>query len=144
MHQLINEFSGVIAREIRTQRRFQNLQSRLDSDVISQSVWRCFFGAVLSSQVAFDKPRDLAAYLTKLTHNKIESQFRKHLAIKRDIRRTLGSHQADLEVQAEQSQSQSLGTIEFLQLVLGRMSAEERLIAERRADGAKWEQIAWN
>ena len=102
----------------------------------------CFFGVVLSSQVAFDKPRELAAYLTKLTHNKIESQFRKHLAIKRDIRKTLGSHQADLEFQAAQSQSQSLGTIEFLQLVLGRMSAEERHIAERRADGDTWEQIA--
>ena len=62
---LLKEFSSVIARELRTQRRFQSLHTRLDSSDIAQSVWRSFFSAVVGGNAIFRESAEVAAYLAK-------------------------------------------------------------------------------
>ena len=143
VHQLIRDFASVIARELRTQRRFQSLQSRVDSDDISQSVWRCFFSAVVGGEVVFQQPNDVAAYLGRVARNKIESQFRTHLAKKRDIRKTVSSSQEfDFHVSTDESPSEIISTFDFVQSVLSKMSEEEKRIVQRRAQGATWDELA--
>ena len=139
---LVDNFADIIAREIRTQRRFHSLQARVDSDDIVQSVWRCFFGAVVGGEIEFQHKNDLVAYLKRLSQNKIQSEFRKHLAIKRDIRKTEGDIDVNLQDNSNESPSQNLSTFELLLHVLAQMTDEERLIAERRAQGVSWEELA--
>lgn len=141
---LLSRYSNVIERELRTQRRFQGLQSRLDPDDIAQSVWRCFFSALVGGELVFREPDEVAAFLCRLTRNRIESQFRKHQAIKRDIRRTINSHEFDFESRfhPQTNPSQVASTLEFLNSVLKRMTPEEREIARRREEGATWETLA--
>ena len=139
---LLKEFSGVIARELRTQRRFQSLHTRLDSSDIAQSVWRSFFSAVVGGNAVFQESAEVAAYLAKLTRNKIESQLRRHRAIKRDIRRTMNANELEFEEVGIKSPDQDATTLEFLQAVINRLTPDERRIAQRRAEGATWEELA--
>ena len=141
---LLTRYSSVIERELRTQRRFQGLQTRLDPEDIAQSVWRCFFVAIVGGDLAFQEPNQVAAFLTRLTRNRIETQFRKHHAIKRDIRSTINSHEFDhtQSSNANSDPSHVASTLEFLQSVLIRMTPDERNIANRREEGATWEELA--
>ena len=139
---LVSDFSSVIARELRTQRRFYCLKSLVDAEDIQQSVWRCFFNALAQGEATFRDSREVAAYLTKVTQNRIESQFRRQYADKRDVRRTINAVDLEVADQAASQPSQALSTIEFLQSVMLQMSPAERLVAKRRAEGATWEQLA--
>ena len=139
---ILAEFSSVIARELRTQRRFQSLQTRLDSADIVQSVWRSFFSAVVSGSAIFRESQEVAAYLAKLTRNKIESQLRRHRALKRDIRKTMSASSLQLEATNVVTPDQTASTLELLQKVIGSLTPDERRIAHRRADGATWEELA--
>ena len=139
---LITNFSCFIARELRTQRRFYCLKSLVDAEDIQQSVWRCFFNALAQGEATFRDSREVAAYLTKVTQNRIESQFRRQYADKRDVRRTINAVDLEVADQAASQPSQALSTIEFLQSVMLQMSPAERLVAKRRAEGATWEQLA--
>ena len=139
---LLTRYSSVIERELRTQRRFQGLQTRLDPEDIAQSVWRCFFVAIVGGDITFREPNQVAAFLTRLTRNRIETQFRKHQAIKRDVRRTINSHELDFEVKSNSNPSHVASTLEFLQNVLTQMTPDERHIAKRREEGVTWEDLA--
>jgi RNA polymerase sigma factor (sigma-70 family) len=139
---LLTRYSSVIERELRTQRRFLGLQTRLDPEDIAQSVWRCFFIAIVGGDLAFREPNQVAAFLTRLTRNRIETQFRKHHAIKRDVRRTINSHELDFEVKSNTNPSHVASTLEFLQNVLTQMTPDERHIAKRREEGVTWEDLA--
>ena len=132
----------MIERELWTQRRFHGLQARLDPDDIAQSVWRCFFTSLVGGEVVFREANEVAAFLIRLTRNRIETQFRKHHAIKRDIRKTVNSHTFDDQPNPSTKPDYFVSTIEFLQAVLERMTPEERHIAQRREEGATWEQLA--
>ena len=139
---LLKEFSSVIARELRTQRRFQSLHTRLDSSDIAQSVWRSFFSAVVGGNAIFRESAEVAAYLAKLTRNKIESQLRRHRASKRDIRKTMNANDLEFTEEGIKSPFQIATTFEFLQAVIRQLTPDERRIAQRRAEGATWEELA--
>lgn len=139
---LIVDFSSVIARELRTQRRFYDLKSLVDSEDIAQSVWRCFFYALAQSTATFRDSREVAAYLSKVTQNRIETEFRRQRADKRDVRRTINSVNFEVADQTAAHPSHKLSMIEFLQSVMLHMTPSERLLAKRRAEGATWEEIA--
>ncbi len=139
---LLADFSGVIARELRTQRRFYSLKSLVDCEDIAQSVWRCFFSALAQGDATFRDSREVAAYLTKVTQNRIESQFRRQRADKRDVRRTINAADFEVADQVAAHPSHTLSTIEFLKSVMLQMTAAERLVAKRRAEGATWEELA--
>lgn len=139
---LLADFSGVIARELRTHRRFCCLKSLVDAEDIQQSVWRCFFNALAQGDVTFRDSRDVAAYLTKVTENRIESQFRRQHAVKRDVRRTINCADFEVADQADALPAHTLSTVEFLQSVMLKMTPAERLVAKRRAEGATWDELA--
>ncbi len=139
---LISDFSSVIARELRTQRRFYSLKLLVDAEDIVQSVWRCFFGALAQGDATFRDSREVAAYLTKITQNRIETQFRRQHADKRDVRRTINAVDLEFADQAATQPSHALSTLELLQSVLLQMTSAERRVAKRRAEGATWEELA--
>ncbi len=139
---LIADFSCFIARELRTQRRFYCLKSLVDSEDIVQSVWRCFFSALTQGEATFRDSREVAAYLTKVTQNRIETQFRRQHADKRDVRRTINAVDLEFADQAATQPSYTLATIEFLQSVMLQMTPAEQFLAKRRAEGATWEDLA--
>ncbi len=139
---LLDGYSEFIAREVRTQRRFESLKSLVDVEDIAQSVWRCFFGSLKQGALVFRDCRDLAAYLATVTRNRIDSQLRKHLADKRDVRRTVNSHDFETAADSHSNPSYSISTMEFLQQVMRQMTPEERMVATRRASGSTWEELA--
>ena len=69
--------------ELRAQRRFQGLQSRLDPDGIAPSVWRFFFSPLFGGELAGRESTLVVGFLVRLTRNSIERQFRHHHALKR-------------------------------------------------------------
>ena len=142
VEQLVDDFAVVIAREMRMLRRFQSLQSRLDSEDIAQSVWRCFFTALVKGELVFREAGEVAAFLATLARNRIQTQVRKHTASKRDVRRTQHAAENVLVATDEDSPLQSMVVTEMLQAILQNMTPEERNIARLRADGVSWAEIA--
>ncbi len=140
---LLAQYSHLIAREVRTQRRFESLRARVDVEDITQSVWRCFFDALRQGEVAFRDSSDLAAYLASVTRKRIASQLRKHLAHKRDVRRTIHSTDFEIASHKRESPSHSISIMEILKQVMYLMTPEERCIAIRRSEGSTWEEIAF-
>lgn len=109
---------------------------------ICQSVLKSFFLRAAAGQFDIDRPEDLRRLLVKMACNKSLEAARKEYADKRDIRRavTLGddAHQVA-------GGDDPVGEVEWQELLLrGRqmLSPSERRIAEGRAAGQSWDELA--
>jgi RNA polymerase sigma-70 factor (ECF subfamily) len=142
--ELVSRYESVIRREVRLRLKDPRLNSRLDWTDVCQSVLASFFLRVAAGQYDLQEPGQLQRLLIAMTRHKLANQQRWHRAERRDYRRLERRDPADLEgrMVPAPSPSRLVAGREMLEEFRRRLSAEERALADLRAQGCDWPEIA--
>jgi RNA polymerase sigma factor (sigma-70 family) len=141
--ELVERYEPVIRCEVRLRLRDPRLYSRFDWTDICQSVMASFFVRVAVGQYELEGPEQLVRLLVSMARNKLAAAARLHYRQRRDIGRTTGEPAALAAVTSDEpTPSRVIAGRELLAEVNRRLSEEERLLAELRADGCAWTEIA--
>jgi RNA polymerase sigma-70 factor (ECF subfamily) len=139
---LIRQFEPEIRRAVRlrlTDPRYCRLHRVLDSADICQSVLGSFFVRAALGQYDLAGPEDLVRLLTTMARNKLIDQARRpgNRPCAADGAETLGQ-----VIDPGDSPSAVVAGRDLLEEFLRHMSAEERRLAELRAAGLGWAEVA--
>jgi RNA polymerase sigma-70 factor (ECF subfamily) len=141
--ELVARFEPVIRLEVRMAIRDPRLNRVLDSTDICQSVLASFFVRAASGQFDLDNPKRLTQLLVKMARNKLAAQARRHHRERRDLRRLREETGKELDAIATgPTPSQVVAGRDLLLHFRQRLTDEERRIAEWRAQGRTWDEIA--
>ncbi len=132
-------FGGVVRIHLRDAR----LRRVLDSMDICQSVLASFFVRTALGQYELDTPEQLLHLLTSITRNKLTNQANRQGAQRRDYRReTSIGEDAGRLLDGASDPSEQASAREILQKVRDGLEVDERDLAEQRALGRPWGEIA--
>jgi RNA polymerase sigma factor (sigma-70 family) len=139
---LVEQYESVIRRVVRFRLTDPRLRAAFDSMDVCQSVLGSFFVRAANGEYELNDPGQLSRLLVGIARNKLATHARKHTADRRDYRRADAG--ADQDALAGQSPSPSRYAVakELLEAVRGRLTAEERELAELRQQGLDWAEIA--
>jgi RNA polymerase sigma factor (sigma-70 family) len=142
--ELVARYEPVIRREVRMRLRDPRLLSRFDWTDISQAVMASFFVRAASGQYDLEQPDQLLRLLVVMTRHKLSKEERRHRAERRDYRRLEHRDPAFLNGQSQESPSPSrvLAGRELLEALRIRLSADDRRLADLRAQGCEWAEIS--
>jgi RNA polymerase sigma factor (sigma-70 family) len=142
--ELIRKYEPVIRVAVRARLTDTRLRRVMDTMDICQSVLAGFFVRAAVGEYDLAEPGDLIRLLVKMTHNKIASQYRYHLRGRRDVRKTTDAGEDGLDYVSGNAHTpdQIAASKELLETLLWRLSDEERQIADARAIGKSWQEIA--
>jgi RNA polymerase sigma-70 factor (ECF subfamily) len=141
--ELVRCYEPAIRRVVRVHLRDPRLRRVLDSMDICQSVLATFFVRAHLGQYDLARPEDLLKLLGRIARNKLTNQVSKHQADRRDYRReeAIGEREG-LPRAASSDPSEQAAARELLAKVRERLSDDERQVAELRARGDSWAEIA--
>ena len=142
--ELVERYEPVIRREVRMRLRDPRLYSRFDWTDICQSVMASFFVRAASGQYDLDQPDQLLRLLVVMTRHKLSKpgapaprgQARLSAGWKTATRRTWRGRSG-----AAPTPSRLVAGRELLEAFRGRLSDEERMLADLRAEGCEWAEI---
>jgi RNA polymerase sigma-70 factor (ECF subfamily) len=142
--ELVERYEPVIRRQVRVRLSDPRLSRRLDWTDVCQSVMASFFVRAAAGQFDLKEPDQLLRLLVVMARHKLAQQVRRHQAGRRDYRRSELRDSEDLEVRnaAEPSPSRVVAGRELLEEFRRRLTAEERQLADLRAQGFEWAEIA--
>jgi DNA-directed RNA polymerase specialized sigma24 family protein len=142
--ELVECYQPVLRREVRVRLRDPRLYSRFDWRDICQSVMASFFERVAAGQYELEQPDQLQRLLVVMTRHKLAKQARRHRAGRRDYRRMELFDPVGLEGRSAGavSPSRQVSGRELLEEDRRRLSDEELLLADLRAEGCAWAEIA--
>jgi RNA polymerase sigma-70 factor (ECF subfamily) len=140
--ELVRSYESTIRMAIRVRLDQSDLRHLLDSMDICQSVLAIFFVRVASGQFEIDTPGDLVKLLVTMARNRLSNHVRRQRAVRRDQRR----HDPNASVAEAPDKSpdpgQEVSYRELLDVFRSRLSADERRVADARALGQSWPEIA--
>ena len=141
--ELLQQYEPVIRLEVRRRLSDPRLYRSFDSMDICQSVLASFFVRAAAGQYDLERPDQLVRLLVTIARNKVAYQARRHHAGNRDLRRNaaLDAEAREL-VGAEPSPSRVASGRELLAEVRRRLTPEELRVADLRAEGRGWAEIA--
>jgi RNA polymerase sigma factor (sigma-70 family) len=141
--ELVRDYEKTIRRTVRIWLIDARLRRLFDSMDICQSVLGSFFVRAALGQYQLDRPEQLVNLLVSMARHKLASQVRRQQAGRRDNRRLEAEdvHEQEL-LAADASPSRQVAGRDLLQAFRQRLSEEERQLADRRARGQEWAQIA--
>ena len=140
---LVRRYEGAIRRVIRLHLRDARMRRVLDSMDICQSVMASFFVRAALGQYEIDSPEQMLRLLTSIARNKLANQANRMRAKRRDFRRQADvDDEAGFAVDEASDPSEQASAREILEKVRERLSDDERLLAEQRALGHSWKEIA--
>ncbi len=138
---LVRRYEPEIRREVRFLLRDPFLRRSFDSMDICQSVMGSFFLRAALGEYDLDRPEDLIRLLISMTRNKVVDATRRQRAQRRDHRRATSIEA--MEVQSSTpSPSKVIEHRELLSTLRGKLNDEERQLADLRAQGREWADIA--
>jgi RNA polymerase sigma-70 factor (ECF subfamily) len=140
--ELVRRYEPAVRRMVRLQLRDPRLRRVLDSSDVCQSVLASFFVRAASGQYDLHQPDQLLRLLVVMARNKLASQARSSYVLRRDDRPRAPGAALAATVAPGPSPSQQAAWKDLLREVRGRLSAEERQLADRRADRQEWSEIA--
>jgi RNA polymerase sigma-70 factor (ECF subfamily) len=140
--ELVRRYEPAIRRAIRIRLVDSRLRRVLDSADVCQSVFGSFFVRTALGQYELQTPQQLLALLTDMGRKKLADQERKEAAARRDARRVETVPDQKLLADPDDSPSRQVALRELVEEFRKRLSPEERRLAERRADGQGWGEIA--
>jgi RNA polymerase sigma factor (sigma-70 family) len=137
--ELVRRYEPEIRRAVRVRLTDPNLRRAVDSADICQSVLGTFFVRLAAGQFEFEDSTQLVKLLARMVRNKVIDH-----ANKPANRRTRSADDGVLEDAAERRETPSqLATgAELLAEANRLMTAEEKTLADARADGRSWQEIA--
>jgi len=142
---LVKRYEPEIRRAIRLRLTDPRLNRVLDSMDVCQSVMANFFVRVHAGQFEIDRPDQLLRLLVTMARNRLLDQARRQQAGRRDGRRVEAGGEDQLANLADRdvgTPSQIVSEKELLHAVRLQMTDEERTLAEQRAQGRDWAEIA--
>ena len=141
--ELVRRYEPAIRVAVRVRLTDPSLRRFLDSMDICQSVLANFFVRAAAGQFDLDKPERLMKLLVTMARNKVTNYALKEQAARRDKRRVQKGGLDENTLAADQpSPSQVVANRELLQEFRKRLSAGERQLADERALGRSWTEIA--
>lgn len=138
---LVRRYEPEIRREVRFLLRDPFLRRSFDSMDICQSVMGSFFLRAALGEYDIDRPEDLIRLLISMTRNKVVDATRRQRAQRRDHRRATSLDAVDIEA-VTPSPSKVVEHRELLSALRGKLNDEERRLADLRALGREWADIA--
>lgn len=144
--ELVRQYEPHIRREVRLRLTDPELRRVVDSMDICQSVLGNFFARAALGQFDLAEPRQLLALLVTMARNRVTDWARKQTTQRRDKRRQISIGELklddDQELAIEPSASRVAAGRELLRKVREGLSDGERQIADLRAAGSDWAEIA--
>jgi RNA polymerase sigma-70 factor (ECF subfamily) len=141
--ELVRRYEPALRLEIRLRLKDPRLRRLLEPEDLCQSVLKSFFVRAASGLYDLENPTKLLALLRAMARNKVAKQARKHRALRRDLRRDVSLDGDTLSVAASgPSPSRIAIGREFMDAFRGRLTAEERRLADLRSQGCEWAEIA--
>ena len=141
--ELVRLYEPVIRIAVRVRLNDPGLRRLFDSMDICQSVLGSFFVRAALGQFELDKPDQLLKLLVTMARNRLTNHALQAQAARRDYRRTEsvppGSHEV---ADPGPSPSEVVAGKELLQAFRSRLSEDEKQLAEQRALGRSWKEIA--
>jgi len=139
--ELVQRYEPAIRRAVRVRLVDPRLRRVFDSADICQSVLRSFFVRLSLGEYELDDANQLVKLLITIARNKLADAAKRQRAGRRDIRRTEGLDTGDFAVD-DTSASEKLAGRELLEEVRKRLSPDELDLANQRAVGRSWAEIA--
>jgi RNA polymerase sigma-70 factor (ECF subfamily) len=139
--ELVRRYEPEIRREVRFLLRDPFLRRTFDSMDICQSVMGSFFLRAALGEYDLARPEDLIRLLISMTRNKVVDATRRQRAQRRDHRRSTSLDAVDLAASTP-SPAQVAEGREMLAVFRTRLTEEERQLADLRAVGREWADIA--
>jgi RNA polymerase sigma factor (sigma-70 family) len=141
--ELVRKYEAAIRMEVRLRLSDPRLRRAFDSMDVCQSVLGSFFARAAAGQYDLEEPRQLLNLLVAMARNKVAMSARAQRQRCRDHRRNEAALDENLDVAGpEASPPRIVAGRELLEEVRRRLSAEERRLADLRADGREWAAIA--
>jgi RNA polymerase sigma factor (sigma-70 family) len=136
-------YEPLLRREVRLRLRDPRLRRLFDEADVCQSVMASFFLRATAGEFALDGPEQLRQLLAQMGRNKLATQARRHQARRRDVRRVEPLPEEDgAAVDAGPGPGSALAWRELLRKFRAGLSEEERQLADLRAQGRSWADIA--
>ena len=141
--ELVGRYEPAVRVAVRVRLSNPALRSLLDSTDICQSVLFNFFRRLSLGQFDLDTPEQLMNLLITMARNRLANHVRQQRAARRDSRRLQkgGAHESEL-IAPGPSASEVVAHRELLEKLRERLSADERRLADQRAAGLSWVEIA--
>jgi RNA polymerase sigma factor (sigma-70 family) len=140
---LLRQYEPTVRRAIRVRMVNPALRRTVDSMDLCQSVMGSFFVRAALGQYDLASPEQLVGLLVRLARNKVANAARHERAQRRDHRRLSTDGSAVDHVAASQeTPSQIVADAELLAKFRARLDERERYLAEQRALGREWNELA--
>ncbi len=142
--ELVRRYEPEVRRVVHLQLSDSRLRRALDTMDVCQSVLANFFARAAAGQFDLSGPEQLVKLLVTMARNKLRDRVRRERRARRDERRLVAGDEGALEALPghEPTPSRVVGGQELLEAVRHRLSGEERYLAEQRALGRDWADLA--
>ena len=141
--ELVREYEPAIRLEAHCRLRDPRLRRAFDSMDVCQSVLASFFVRAAAGEYDLEHPDQLRKLLAGMARNKLLVQVRRQRAQCRDVRRLEPiARDDDAAVAADPSPSRRCEVKDLLHSFQQRLTPEERQLADLRAQGREWPDIA--
>jgi RNA polymerase sigma-70 factor (ECF subfamily) len=141
--ELVREYEPAIRLEVHCRLRDPRLRRVFDSMDVCQSVLASFFVRAAAGEYDLGRPQQLRKLLVGMARKKLLFQVRKQRAQCRDVRRLEPIARDDgAAVAADPSPSRQCEAQDLLHSLRQRLTPQERQLAELRAQGREWPDIA--
>jgi len=141
--ELVRLYEPQIQRVVRLRLTDTRLRRQMDTVDVCQSVMGEFFLRVALGQFELNTPGELIALLARMTRNKVINRAKHHYAARRDISRQTPIADAASSLPArDATPSAIVSRRELLQACRRLLTDDEHRLAEARAEGRGWEELA--
>ena len=141
--EIVRRYEPALRRLVRMRLTDPRLTRLLDSMDVCQSVMANFFVRMAAGQFELETPEQLVKLLSVMARNRLLDHVAKQTADRRDQRRrTEGEDALDDVVAVQPTPSQVVAAKDLLECVRASMTDEERYLADQRALGRDWADIA--
>jgi RNA polymerase sigma factor (sigma-70 family) len=144
--EFVARYGPQIRRAIRVRGTGGRLQRVLDSEDLCQSVMRRFFEHTDGANARPENPAMLLSWLLEVARNRLREQRRRERATKRggERLREVDPLALDRLAGGNPNIAERAADRELLAWLMGQMTPDQCLVAERRAAGEEWADIACN
>jgi RNA polymerase sigma-70 factor (ECF subfamily) len=139
---LVHRYQDPLRLVVHMRLRDPRLRRLIDEADVCQSVLRSFFVRARLGEYDLANPQDLLSLLASMARNKLAAQARRHSAQRRDFRRSADLENAATIAAPGETPSQLVAGEELVRELRDRLTEEERHIADLRAAGRSWAEIA--
>jgi RNA polymerase sigma-70 factor (ECF subfamily) len=141
--ELFRRYEPVLRRAVRVRLLNPRLRRVLDPADVCQLVFGSFFIRAGLGEYVVNTPEQLVQLLVRMAHNKVADWVRKERAGRRDYRRVEDGDSALDQAPADgDGPGEQVAEEEIRRELRRRLSEEERRLADLRAAGREWDDIA--